>query len=122
MPRGDEARVKAAFEYWLRADGWTMTLLPEHGNHPDIDAHHVSHGRLVAEVKGNVAPDNGTSLDIGYGQLLRRMGAGSSVRYALVVPDAALAAALRVPADVRARLGIEVHAVDQDGTVRRVED
>lgn len=120
MPRGDEARVRAIFEHWLRAEGWALTRLPRQGNHPDIDAQHPEYGRLIAEVKGDVTPNNGTSLDIGYGQLLRRMGAGSGICYALVVPENALKAAFRVPAEVRTRLRIELFSVDQDGTVRRV--
>ena len=120
MLRGDEARVKAAYEHWLRADRWTLTLLPQYGDHPDIDARHPELGRLIAEVKG-VTSSPGTDVDTAYGQLLRRMGAGVGVRYALVVPDTALPAALRVAAEVRARLGIEVYAVDRDGTVRHVD-
>jgi hypothetical protein len=120
MPPGDEARAKAAYEHWLRADGWMLTLLPKQGNYPDIDAQHPEHGQLIAEVKG-VTSSPGTDVDTAYGQLLRRMGAGVSACYALVIPETALKAALRVPAEVRTRLGIEVYAVAQDGTVRHVD-
>jgi hypothetical protein len=54
-----------------------------------------------------------------YGQLLRRMRPEdeSGVRYAAVVPESALTAALRVPTWVRATLGVDVYAVHEDGRV-----
>lgn len=52
------------------------------------------------------------------GQFLRRMkDPGTSAQYAVVVPTAALAAALRVPAWVRDRLHSVVYEVRHDGAV-----
>lgn len=51
-------------------------------------------------------------------QLLRRMAdPGAGARYAVVVPTAAVQAALRVPAWVRQRLDVDVYEVDDAGRV-----
>jgi hypothetical protein len=72
---------------------------------------------LYAEAKGRSAAI-GLDVDTLYGQLLRRMGdPGASARCAVVVPATAVPAALRVPAWVRQRLGIDVYEVDDAGQV-----
>ena len=74
---------------------------------------------LYAEVKGATSS---IGLDVGtaYGQLLRRMPSfeDERVRYALVVPERAESAALRVPARIREALRIDVYVVTADGAVR----
>lgn len=53
-----------------------------------------------------------------YRQLLRRMkDPQPHTRYAVVVPTAALKAALRVPVWVRDRLAIDVYEVDDNAEV-----
>ncbi len=112
--RGDEARVVAAFCAALEADGWDVTT--------EVDFVDVVARRdgaiILAEAKGRTAAP-GLDVDTMYGQLLRRMRSEDepNVRYAVVVPDSALAAAKRVPTGVRARLGIDVYAVYEDGRV-----
>jgi hypothetical protein len=60
----------------------------------------------------------GLDVDTLYGQLLRRMAdPAAGARYAVVVPAAAVQAALRVPAWVRHRLSIKVYEVDDAGQV-----
>ena len=72
---------------------------------------------MYAEAKGKTT-SAGLDVDTLYGQLLRRMpDESTSARYAVVVPSAALAAALRVPAWVRKRLSISVNEVADDGAV-----
>jgi hypothetical protein len=114
MPRGDEARVVAAFCAWLRADGWDVRTEVAH-----VDVAATRDGvRLLAEAKG-ITSEPGTDTDTGYGQLLRQMKEAERVRYALVVPEETKAKALRVPARVRDLLGIEVFTVDHAGRVTR---
>jgi hypothetical protein len=73
--------------------------------------------RLYAEAKGRTAAI-GLDVDTPYGQLLRRMAdPGAGARYAVVVPTAAVQAALRVPAWVRQRLDVDVCEVDDVGRV-----
>lgn len=112
-PRAEELVVDV-FRAWLTDTGWTV--VPPTDPYTDIEA--VRDGeRLVAEAKGHTSQP-GIDADIAYGQLLRRMTAPGAVeRYALVVPTAALSHALRVPEHVRARLGIAVYEVTDDGTV-----
>lgn len=117
--RGDEGRVVAAFCAWLRAKGWDP--------HCEVGCADVvaSRGdeRLVAEAKGRTQAI-GLYVDTLYGQLLRRMDSDAEVqrtRYAVVVPEAARSAALRVPARVRASLGITVYVVSEAGEVHEVE-
>jgi hypothetical protein len=114
VPRGDEARVVAAFCTWLRTDGWNVQT--EVGY---IDVLAERDGvQIIAEAKG-ITSSPGLDTDTAYGQLLRRMPAKSAdrVRYALVIPVETLNAALRVPQRVRELLGLEIFAVAQDGTV-----
>ena len=112
-----EDPIVAAFRYRLEQDGWTVTVSRRGHNDPDIDARRGSE-RLIAEVKGRSLKDRGTALDIAYGQLLRRMRDDCArARFAIVVPRHAMKVAERVSASVRARLGIEVFVVDDDGHV-----
>jgi len=106
--------VTAAFARWLRDEGWTVQLEVDH---VDVVADRGDH-RLYAEVKGRTT-DAGLDVDTAYGQLIRRMtDAGPrQVRYGIVVPTGALKAALRVPAQVRTKLGIDVYEVDDNGAV-----
>ncbi len=113
--RGDEARVVDAFCGWLEASGWTVRR--------EVDFVDVAavrgEERLYAEAKGRTAA-TGTDVDTLYGQLLRRMPDDDShTRYAVVVPTAALKAALRVPQWVRERLRLDVYEVTDDNQVVR---
>lgn len=112
-----ERDVQAAFVQWLDATGWTITTAP---HDRWIDVYAVRDEQiLIAEVKGRTSSP-GLDIDTAYGQLLRRVPDDvEHVRLALVVPDwpPAVRAALRVPAAVRDRLGIDVYVVSQDGTV-----
>lgn len=111
--RGDEARVERVFADWLRQHGWDVRVQVEHA---DIVAERDGQ-RLVAEAKGRTS-DAGTDLDTLYGQLLRRMTGDPSTRYAVVVPEGkGLRAALRVSAELRARLRVDVYAVTDDDRV-----
>lgn len=108
-----ETHIEAIYADHLRREGWEVTATK--GDHADIRATRGDQ-RLVAEVKGHTSSE-GTTLDIGYGQLLRRMDLESGpCRYVLVVPSIAQLA-LRVRRSVRARLGIELVQVTPDGEV-----
>jgi hypothetical protein len=114
MPRGDEARVVAAFCEWLRDEGWEVRTQVDH-----IDVLAERDGvRLLAEAKGTTSAP-GLDVDTAYGQLLRRMPdeARERTRFALVVPEETKSAALRVPARIRELLGINVFTVDEGGRV-----
>src|SRR6185437_13004673 len=101
--RGDEKRVVKAFVAWLQPAGWTVQT---EVNFVDVCAQRGDE-RLYAEAKGRTS-SVGLDIDTLHGQLLRRMSdPGTSARYAVVVPTAAVQAALRVPAWVRQRLSIE---------------
>lgn len=82
---------------------------------------HVSATRgtrtLIAEAKGTTSAI-GLDVDTAYGQLLRRMSDDPTTVYAVVVPLAAVKAALRVPEHVLAALRLSVFSVAKDGTVR----
>ena len=112
-----EAEVEAAFISYLIERGWdvdTGTL-----GHADVIARRGAE-HLVAEVKGTTTSP-GLDVDTGYGQLLRRMGEGpEDTRFAIVVSESALKAALRVPEVVRRKLGIEVYVVTDAGIVEPV--
>lgn len=115
--RGDEKRVVDAFVAWLQGNGWTADT---EVNFVDVWARRGDE-RLYAEAKGRTAAI-GLDVDTLYGQLLRRMAdPGANTRYAVVVPTAAVQAALRVPAWVRERLGIDVYEVDDAGRVHPQE-
>lgn len=110
---GDEKRVVDAFVAWLQEDGWMANT---EVNFVDVYARRGDEC-LYAEAKGRTAAI-GLDVDTLYGQLLRRMtDPDSGARYAVVVPTPAVQAALRVPAWVRQRLGIDVYEVDDAGTV-----
>jgi hypothetical protein len=110
---GDEQRVVAAYAGWLEGNGWTVQ---REVDFVDVYAERGQE-RLYAEAKGRTAAI-GLDVDVLYGQLLRRMEDPSSdARYAVVVPTAALGAALRVPAWVRDRLAVDVYEVDDEGAV-----
>lgn len=112
--RGDEERIILAFCSWLESEGW-MSIRRE-VEFVDIIAERDGH-TLYVEAKGRTSSP-GLDIDTLYGQLLRRMqNPDSNSRYAVVVPSAALAAALRVPEWVRDRLQVDVHAVDPDDHV-----
>jgi hypothetical protein len=106
--RGDEKRVIDAYVAWLERDGWSVQC--------EVDFVDVAAVRgdehLYAEAKGRTTSP-GLDVDTLYGQLLRRMrDPRQEARYAVVIPTAAVSAALRVPAWVREGLSIDVYEVD----------
>jgi hypothetical protein len=117
---GSEATVVEIFSTWLAEQGWTRKDLPKHGDFPDIEARHADGRRLVAEAKG-FTRDSGASLDIGYGQLLRRMKGEPDTTYVLLVAKTVVRFAQRVPSEVRGRLGIALYTVDALGKVEHVD-
>ncbi|MBI3751482.1 MAG: hypothetical protein HY263_07485 [Chloroflexi bacterium] len=115
--RGDEARVLVAFEAFLIAEGWTVVR--DAGGWADVVA--VRGGeRLVAEAKGDTGTSSGLDVDTMFGQLLRRMGDRAVTNWAVVVPTRVVPKVLRVPDEVRNRLGIEIFEVTVGGLVRRL--
>ena len=105
-----------AFCRWLESTGWAVQREVDH-----VDVAATRHDeRLYAEAKGRTAAI-GTDIDVLYGQLLRRMPDDDpQARYAVVVPTAAVKAALRVPPWVRHRLRLDVYEVtDIDEVIRR---
>ncbi|HET6738047.1 MAG TPA: hypothetical protein VFH76_03910 [Kribbella sp.] len=113
--RGDEERVTIAFCSWLERHGWAVQ---REVGFIDVSAQRGEE-RLHAEVKGRTSSP-GLDVDTMFGQLLRRM-TDPTARYAVVVPEGrALTAVLRVPAPVLERLGINVYAVTDDGSVNKV--
>jgi hypothetical protein len=115
--RGDEERVVRAFCAWLRQQGWTVE---REAKYTDVVARRGD-DRLYAEAKGRTAAI-GLDVDTLYGQLLRRMPneAVGQARFAVVVPEEAVAAALRVPNRVRELLQVSIFAVSADDAVRLV--
>ena len=104
----------AAFRSRLEREGWAVEaevdfcdLLAEKNG-----------ARLYVEAKGRTTSP-GLDIDTMYGQVLRRMPIEEDLnaRFAVVVPDRALAAALRVGERVRRLLRIEVYAVDEKDAV-----
>jgi len=113
-----ELEVETAFAAHLAADGWMITTL--NSDFTDLIAMRGEEV-LIAEVKGHTK-SAGAAIDIGYGQILRRMNSsGSPRRYALVVPDSLRFHASRVDAAVRERIGIEVFLVDESGNVESLQ-
>jgi len=111
--RGDEKRVTDAYVTWLKQGNWTVR---REVDFVDVYAERGQE-RLYAEAKGRTTSP-GLDVDTLYGQLLRRMrDPEHGARYAVVVPTAALNAALRVPAWVRDRLSVDVYEVDDDAGV-----
>jgi hypothetical protein len=113
-----ESQTEEAFAACLRRDGWAVSVL--NPGYIDIVATKGT-TTLIAEVKGHTK-SAGAAVDIGYGQLLRRMAEidGGLYRYALVVPATLRTLAERVPEAARRRLGIELWVVAQDGKVEQL--
>src|SRR3974377_2131830 len=106
--RGDEKRVIDAYVSWLERRNCAIR---REVDFVDVYAERGDE-RLYAEAKGRTTSP-GLDVDTLYGQLLRRMrDPQPGARYAVVVPTAALNAALRVPAWVRDRLSVDVYQVD----------
>lgn len=111
--RGDEKRVIDAYVTWLERSNWTVR---REVDFVDVYAERGDE-RLYAEAKGRTTSP-GLDVDTLYGQLLRRMrDPEPCARYAVVVPTAALNAALRVPAWVRDRLSVDIYEVDNNAGV-----
>lgn len=112
-----EASVQEAFAASLRREGWEVST----SNADFIDLLATRGDEvLVAEIKGHTK-SAGAALDIGYGQLLRRIDFDRGKRrYALVVPASLRRQVERARPDVRARLEIEVHVVDEHGAVTQL--
>jgi hypothetical protein len=117
--RGDEKRIVDAFAEWLESEGWTVKrevkfidVLAERGEE-----------RLYAEAKGRTT-SIGLDVDTLYGQLLRRMPNEEvgKARFAVVLPEEARKAALRVPPRVRNLLHIDIFVVAEDGRVQRIKN
>lgn len=118
----DEARIVRAFSQRLQADGWKVEIEKDY---IDVVAERGDQ-KLLAEVKGRTASRPGAGVDSLYGQLLRRMPpeelGESRTRFAVVVPDTAKSAALRVPKRVRDALRIDIYTVSDDGQVEMLKD
>jgi len=112
--RGDEARVVDAFARYLEEQGWVVT--PEVAFCDLVATRNGMH--LYVEAKGRTASP-GLDVDTMYGQLLRRMpfDETAATRFAVVVPDTATNAVMRVQRRVRETLRIDVYTVSQDGCV-----
>jgi hypothetical protein len=117
--RGDEKRIVDAFAEWLESEGWTVK---KEVNFVDVLAEHGEE-RLYAEAKGRTT-SIGLDVDTLYGQLLRRMPNEEvgKARFAVVIPDVARKAALRVPPRVRSLLHIDIFTVTEDGQVQCIND
>lgn len=115
--RGDEARVVDAFCSYLEDQGWQVEREVKFA-----DIHATKDGTtLYAEAKGRTAAI-GLDVDTLYGQLLRRLPEeAEGDLLGVVVPEEAVAAALRVPQWIRDRLRIRIWAVSPRGEVREVE-
>lgn len=114
--RGDEARVVDAFCAYLENEGWSVKREVQF---VDVKA---TRGALTlyAEAKGRTEA-MGLDVDILYGQLLRRVPEPSADSLlGVVVPELAVAAALRVPESIRAVLRVHIWAVSDEGEVRLV--
>lgn len=113
MNSGTESEVVADFAAWLRTEGWTVTTEVDF-----VDVVAEREGcRLIGEAKG-MTTSPGLDTDCMYGQLLRRMtDDADTTRYAVIVPEKVVTAALRVPTSVRDRLRIDVYGVDETGMV-----
>jgi hypothetical protein len=110
---GDEERVVTAYAGWLQRNGWIVT---REAGFVDVYAERGPE-KLYAEAKGR-SSSVGLDVDTLYGQLLRRMkDPTAGARYVVVVPTAALQAALRVPSWVGDRLHIDVYEMDDTGVV-----
>lgn len=114
--RGDEARVIEAFCSYLEEQGWRVK---REVRFVDVMAT-KDEATLYAEAKGRTA-SIGLDVDTLYGQLLRRLPEeAEGDLLGVVVPEEAVAAALRVPQWIRDRLRIRIWAVSDLGDVREV--
>lgn len=115
--RGDEARVVDAFCSYLEEHGWRVEREVQF---VDVKAT-KGETTLYAEAKGRTAAI-GLDVDTLYGQLLRRLPEeAEGDLLGVVVPEEAVAAALRVAQWIRDRLRIRIWAVSALGEVREVE-
>jgi len=118
MTRVNEAEVEAAFVRYLLERGWDVDT--DKVGDADVVARRGAE-YIVAEVKGTTT-SSGLDVDTAYGQLLRRMGdRPEGTRFAIVVPESARKAALRVPEEVRWMFRIDVWVVTDLGTVALAE-
>ena len=109
-----EKQVESAFVNYLQALGWEVST--KNVDYVDLIARRGSEV-LVAELKGHTK-SAGTAIDIGYGQLMRRMTIElASAEFALVVPETLSRYVERVHFDIRKRLGISVYLVGSEGEV-----
>lgn len=114
--RGDEKRIVDAFCAYLQKDGWQVQREVQF---VDVTATRGPY-TLYAEAKGRTSAI-GLDVDTLYGQLLRRVPADDpDALLGVVVPERAVAAAVRVPEWVRARLRVHIWAVSDEGDVRLV--
>lgn len=114
-----ESEVEAALVAHLLERGWDVTTA--NPDHTDVIARRGAE-LIIAEVKGHTS-DAGTDLDTGYGQLLRRMtDANADATFVLAIPESLRAAAARVPARARRKLGVEVWLVPDVGPVHPLDD
>ena len=114
-----ETEVEAAFVRYLLDRGWDVDT--DKIDHADVVARRGAE-HIVAEVKGTTTSP-GLDVDTAYGQLLRRMGdRPEGTRFAIVVPESARKAAVRVPAEIRWKFGIDVWVVTELGSVELAED
>lgn len=112
-----ELEVEGAFLAYLGDRGWAVTV--ENDDFTDLIAKRGAE-LLIAEVKGHTK-SAGTAVDIGYGQLLRRMTPERAhAEYALVVPETLVWHVERVHAETRNRCGINVYLVNDLGSVRKL--
>jgi hypothetical protein len=112
-----EKQVEKAFVDFLRADRWEVST--RNLDYVDLIARRGNE-LIVAELKGHTK-SAGTAIDIGYGQLMRRMTIErESARFALVVPETLARHVERVHADVRTRLGIDIYLVDSKSGIRAI--
>ena len=113
-----ETEVEGAFVRYLLDRGWDVDT--DKVDHADVVARRGAE-HIVAEVKGTTTSP-GLDVDTAYGQLLRRMGdRPEGTRFALVVPEAARKAAVRVPPEIRWKFGIDVWVVTELGSVELAE-
>src|SRR5215471_16295859 len=102
MNNGRESEVVADFVRWLQSDGWSVTTEVDW-----VDVVAERGGvRLIGEAKG-VTSSPGLDCDTMMGQLLRRMTDDDDIiRYAVILADKVVLAALRVPDCIRRLLRV----------------
>ena len=113
-----EDEVQAVLVAHLLERGWDVATA--NSDFTDVIARRGAE-LIVAEVKGHTSAV-GTDVDIGYGQLLRRMtDANADAKFVLAVPESLRTAAARVPSRVRRAVGIEVWLVPDVGPVHPLD-